>query len=233
MHRRNRTGIGLLMSTQRSQRARPPSTSLRAQRREQQIVDAAAEVFFRKGYAAANVEDVADIVGMLKGSLYYYFDSKEDLLYRIIKSIHLTAGQTLVECEAVGGTPLARLDYFVRVHVRKLTISLAYTRVFYTEFAHLSGDRYAEIVAERRTYEAYLHRLIVAGQEERQFCRKRDAHLSTMAILTLLNSVHLWFRLTGPTTVEALSDEYAVFTIAALRCDGERACACELSRGHP
>jgi AcrR family transcriptional regulator len=218
------------MSTERSQRSRPPTTSLRAQRREQQIVDAAAEVFFRKGYAAANVEDVADIVGMLKGSLYYYFDSKEDLLYRIIKSIHRTAGQTLAQCDTVEGSPLERLDYFVRLHVRQLTINLAYTRVFYTEFAHLSGDRYAEIVAERRTYEAYLHRLIVAGQEERQFCRTRDAHLSTMAILTLLNSVHLWFRPTGPTTVVALSDEYAVFTIAALRCDGERPCACDPAR---
>jgi AcrR family transcriptional regulator len=203
---------------------------LRAQRREQQILDAAAEVFFRKGYAAANVEDVADIVGMLKGSLYYYFDSKEDLLYRIIKSIHRKAAQTLVECDAVKGTPLERLGYFVRLHIRQLTINLSYTRVFYTEFAHLSGDRYSEIVGDRRSYEAYLQRLIVAGQQEREFCCERDAHLSTMAILTLVNSVHLWFRLTGPTTVEALSEEYALFTIAGLRCDGDRPCTCDRSR---
>jgi TetR/AcrR family transcriptional regulator, cholesterol catabolism regulator len=217
----------------RAERARPSATSPRAQRRGQEILDAAAEVFSRKGYAAANVEDVADIVGMLKGSLYYYFDSKEDLLYRLIQTIHGQAAQTLVECSSFEGTPVERLDAFVRLHLRRLTTNLAYTRVFYTEFAHLNGDRYAEIIAERKTYEVFLRGLIVAGQGERLFCRERDARLSMIAILTLLNSVHLWFRPTGPTTVEKLADEYSAFTIAALRCDGDRPCACDGSPARP
>ena len=56
--------------------------------REQQILDAAAVVFYEKGYAAASIQDVADAVGILKGSLYYYIDSKEDLLFEILRDAH-------------------------------------------------------------------------------------------------------------------------------------------------
>ena len=49
------------------------------------IVSAAAKVFRTKGYHAATVRDIADEVGILKGSLYHHFDSKEDLLYLVVK----------------------------------------------------------------------------------------------------------------------------------------------------
>ena len=44
--------------------------------READVIDAAIEVFYQRGYAAATIQDVADKVGVLKGSLYYYIDSK-------------------------------------------------------------------------------------------------------------------------------------------------------------
>ena len=49
------------------------------------IVAAAAKVFRTKGYHAATVRDIADEVGILKGSLYHHFDSKEELLYLVVK----------------------------------------------------------------------------------------------------------------------------------------------------
>ena len=53
-----------------------------------EIVDAAGEVFDKKGYAAARIEDIAARVGLLKGSLYYYIDTKEDLLFAIVDGNH-------------------------------------------------------------------------------------------------------------------------------------------------
>ena len=49
------------------------------------IVDAAAKIFREKGYKEATLEDIADEVGILKGSLYYYIDKKEDLLYAVVE----------------------------------------------------------------------------------------------------------------------------------------------------
>jgi iron-sulfur cluster repair protein YtfE (RIC family) len=47
----------------------------------EEIIAAAAKVFRTKGYHAATVQDIADEVGILKGSLYHHVKSKEDLLY--------------------------------------------------------------------------------------------------------------------------------------------------------
>src|SRR4051812_25001793 len=60
---------------------RPGSAKSKKRNREAEVIDAAVEVFFEKGYSAASIQDVADRVGVLKGSLYYYIDSKEDLLF--------------------------------------------------------------------------------------------------------------------------------------------------------
>ncbi len=62
-----------------------------------EIVAAAARVFRTKGYPAATVRDIADEVGILKGSLYHHVESKEDLLYLIVKEpiarMHQTMGE--------------------------------------------------------------------------------------------------------------------------------------------
>jgi AcrR family transcriptional regulator len=52
-----------------------------------EILDSAAKFFYTKGYHATSIEDVARDVGMLKGSLYYYIKSKEDLLYGLLLGV--------------------------------------------------------------------------------------------------------------------------------------------------
>src|SRR5215472_8261983 len=53
--------------------------------KEQEIIAVAARLFKEKGYRATTLEDIAAAVGMLKGSLYYYIRSKEELLYIVIR----------------------------------------------------------------------------------------------------------------------------------------------------
>ena len=53
-----------------------------------ELIEVATDVFYAKGYDAASLQDIADRLGMLKGSLYYYIQSKEDLLYDVIKTVH-------------------------------------------------------------------------------------------------------------------------------------------------
>ena len=52
--------------------------------KEQEIITVAARLFKEKGYRATTLEDIAAAVGMLKGSLYYYIQSKEELLYIVL-----------------------------------------------------------------------------------------------------------------------------------------------------
>src|SRR6201990_3672250 len=53
-----------------------------------ELIEVATDVFYAKGYDAASLQDIADRLGMLKGSLYYYIQSKEELLSDIIQTMH-------------------------------------------------------------------------------------------------------------------------------------------------
>ena len=59
-----------------------------ARPRDREVIEVATRIFWEKGYSGTSVQDVADALGMLKGSLYYYIDSKEDLLERIFEDSH-------------------------------------------------------------------------------------------------------------------------------------------------
>jgi AcrR family transcriptional regulator len=76
--------------------------------RHDEILEAAISLFSRKGFAAASVQDVADAVGLLKGSLYHYIDSKDDLLFRILDESHRQGTAIMDEIAALDVPPSGR-----------------------------------------------------------------------------------------------------------------------------
>ena len=76
------------------------------------MIEAAIRVFSAKGYASASIQDVAEEVGVLKGSLYHYIDSKEDLLARIFEDSADQFVAMLEEASNLDERPLERLRSF-------------------------------------------------------------------------------------------------------------------------
>src|SRR5205085_11393735 len=81
--------------------------------RQKQIVDAAAEIFCRQGYEQTSTQEIAEAVGMLKGSLYHYIASKEDILYAIVSDVHRGTELSIDRVRSLEGTPLMRIRAFV------------------------------------------------------------------------------------------------------------------------
>jgi AcrR family transcriptional regulator len=81
-----------------------------AQQRARQIVDAAARVMSRKGYGGTTMKDVAAEAGIAPGLIHYYFDSKEDLLLAVTKSLCEQMRRDAEEAFAAAGdqAPIAR-----------------------------------------------------------------------------------------------------------------------------
>lgn len=194
---------------------RTKKPSAHAIEREDEILDAAAQIFHRKGYGATSLQDIADAVGMLKGSLYYYVSSKEDLLYRISRAIHDQALENLSNAEKTRGTAVDRLRALAIGHMDSPTQRRTWISVFYTEYKHLTGKRRAEIRTVRHRYQGFVEGLIEEGQKEGLFCPDRDPVVMADAVLTLVNGSHLWV------TREAVASHihaYADFVIDGLRC---------------
>ena len=194
-------------------RSRPP------RRRRQEILEAAAGVFHEKGYKATSIQDIADAVGILKGSLYYYITSKEDLLFEILQDVHRQGLQNLERIEATPGTAMQKIRAFVTIHVTHNAENLVKMAVFFHDFRSLSPDRREIIVAERDLYDQHLRNLLVEGQKDGSVCPDLDPKLTAIEILGMMNWIYHWYRPNGSLSMSELAETMADFVVAGLACD--------------
>jgi AcrR family transcriptional regulator len=174
--------------------------------RDQQILDAAARVFAEKGYAETSMEDIGDEVGMLRGSVYYYVDSKEHLLYRILRDLNVKALQLAEEVEREGGTAGERLRRLIRRHLA--TLDLLTTHLFFRDLRYLTGKSRREMDKYRDQYRDYIVSLIHEGQASGEFSKELNEKFSAIGILTMLNGVPLWFDASGPATLSDVANTF-------------------------
>ena len=125
------------------------------------MLDAAARVFYERGYSDASVQDVADELGILKGSLYHYIDTKEDLLFRLLQETHDEIYEILEEVAALEGlNPIERLEIYIRRQVEYNIDNLLRVSVYYHDLERLTEERRKAIVGRRREHETWVIGLI-------------------------------------------------------------------------
>jgi AcrR family transcriptional regulator len=187
-------------------------------KREREIIDAAAEIFHRNGYADTSVQDVAESVGILKGSLYYYIDSKEDLLYRVLLEVHEDAQGILESILALPDvTPLERIAAYVRRHVEYNVHNVTKVAVYYHDFDLLSADRRDVIRKHRREYENFLENLIREAQAAGEVDETADPRALAYCMFGTMNWTYTWYRPNGRMSVAELCDTIAQFAVNGLR----------------
>lgn len=184
------------------------------------IIDVAADLFLEFGYEQTKMQAIADRIGVLPGSLYYYIDHKEDILYWIIRSAHQDINILLEQAMEVDGPALVRFEHLAALHMRFTLENVARSAAFYMRFGVLSEERQIEITELRRTYEFGVVNLIETGQKEGDVCPDVSPAMSARALLQMFNSVHRWFRPeTSRQSADELVDEYVGLAVAAIRCD--------------
>jgi len=189
-------------------------------KREQEIIDAAADIFHRQGYSDTSVQNVADAVGILKGSLYYYIDSKDDLLYRVLLEVHDAAHTILEEVAAMDElSPLEKLDAYVRRHVEYNTRNLTKIAVYYHDYKLLAPERRAEIRRQRKLYEDFVLGLVIEAQRQGDVAADLDPAVLSYCLFGALNSVYTWYRPGGKVSADQLADTLARFVLAGVRTD--------------
>jgi TetR/AcrR family transcriptional regulator, cholesterol catabolism regulator len=190
--------------------------------RRQEILTAAARIFHRKGYDATSIQEVAEAVGMLKGSLYYYIDSKEDLLYGVIERAHRLGNEGREQASVEGDSAVSQLRRTIRAHVRNNLEHLADIGVFFHDFRSLGPERRQAIVAERDDYERFIRGLIERGQEEGSLDPDVHPKLATMALLGAMNWVYQWYRDDGPRSPDEIADAFADVALGGVAAPSQR-----------
>jgi AcrR family transcriptional regulator len=153
---------------------------------------------------------------VLKGSLYYYIDSKEDLLWAIVEGVHAQSSEILEQALALDASPIERIHIYIARHVEWYLSNVQDVSVFFREWHHLTGERLSTVKAHRRGYHAVVRGLIADAQAAGEASPDLDLTHATLYILAAVNSVPDWFRPGRGEGASDVAEAYANMTVGLL-----------------
>ncbi|MEU6573417.1 TetR/AcrR family transcriptional regulator [Streptomyces sp. NPDC046805] len=184
--------------------------------RWKEILEVSTRMFADKGYAATSLQQIADDLGLLKGSLYYYITSKDDLLYEVIREVYVRGVENFRALAGRGGDAVERLRRAVEGHVVYLIEHLAATTVYLHEYERLSEEAKAKLA--EFDYVKEVRDLIVIGQDQGGFRRDLDPALAALSVLGSTNWIYRWYH-AGARAPEEIGREFADIAVRGLVAD--------------
>jgi AcrR family transcriptional regulator len=181
------------------------------EQRWDEIIEAAAIVFYEKGYAGASLQDIASRVGLLKGSIYYYIDTKEDLLFELVMRAQTVWRATLVESDEVRGAPApTRLREFILRWMQLREREREWGTVAEREFKRLSPPYLAKVIEGRREFSRFVEGILRQGVESGDFDGSIPVPIATNMVFELMKSAHLQRRPGTRVALTEFADGYAL-----------------------
>ncbi len=177
--------------------------------RYSEILDIASRLFATKGYGATSIQDIADEVGMLKGSLYHHISGKQALLEAVIQGVHDSALHRLAEARSRTGSPIDTLTWFVTDHVLFNIDHRDGIRVYFEEFRSLDASSADRIWQDRLAYDQFVKELVRNAQKAGEAEPTLDPRASAVGILSLMNWVYQWYRPESNTSAADVAETIA------------------------
>jgi AcrR family transcriptional regulator len=182
--------------------------------RKSELTRQAARLFAEKGYHGTSIGDLAEAMGVQKGSLYAHIDSKADLLWEVARdgaaAFHATLDTVPDDLPATEKIRMA-----LRAHLRVVAEQLDVATVFIREWRYLDGERREEFVAERRRYEERFRSLFREGRELGELRTDLDDSTATLLALSAANWAYTW--ITPETDTDELADRFFAFLLDGMR----------------
>jgi AcrR family transcriptional regulator len=173
--------------------------------RRAELTRQAARLFAERGYHGTSIGDLANALGVQKGSLYAHIESKQDLLYDAMSEGARAFHAALDEIpETLPVTERIRLA--LRAHLRVVAEQIDVATVFVREWRYLEGPRADEFLAERRRYEERFRALFREGRERGELRTDLDDQAAVLLVLSAANWAYTWLARAADT--DDLADRF-------------------------
>ena len=182
--------------------------------RRNELTRQAARLFAERGYHGTSIGDLAEAMGVQKGSLYAHISSKQDLLYETMRE-GADAFHAALDALPEHASVTERIRLALRGHLRVVAEQLDVATVFIREWRYLEGERHDEIVAERRRYEERIRALFREGRELGELRTDLDDATAALLMLSAANWAYTWLR-PGRDTDE-LADRFYALLVDGMR----------------
>jgi TetR/AcrR family transcriptional regulator, cholesterol catabolism regulator len=182
--------------------------------RKDELSREAARLFAAKGYHGTSVGDLAESLGVQKGSLYAHMQGKEDLLYETMRA-GADAFHGALDSVPETAAPAEKIRLALRAHLRVVAEQLEVATVFVQEWRYLEGGRLDEIAAERRRYEERIRDLFREGRDLGELRADLDVSAAALLFLSAANWAYTWLPAAADT--DALAERIYVLLVDGMR----------------
>lgn len=174
------------------------------EQRTREIFQVATRILCDQGYEKASIRDLAEATGMTKAGLYYYFKSKEELLFIILDAYMQSLLDGMEAIAAQVADPAQRLQAFIRFQVDLYCRDTHRSKLIIHDENCLSGEWYQTIKDKQRRYLDYWRQTLAA------YCRANGIDLAflsanLMLLIGMCNWIYQWYDPEGDLRPEALA----------------------------
>lgn len=175
--------------------------------RREQILSAAAKLFSEKGFERSTFTDLAGRIGFTKAALYYYYRSKEQLLFELMQEALDRVASDLKEIVESNASGLDKLKDFLISHVRYFTNHPGENAVLANEIGSLNDEHRQIVTKSEREYVKLVSRIVSEILQQRP-SQNMNVIPAVFALLGSLNWLFTWYDPEGRITPEELAEDF-------------------------
>jgi TetR/AcrR family transcriptional regulator, cholesterol catabolism regulator len=183
--------------------------------RRKLIIETAAQVFKDKGYEAASLNDIAQVLGTDRASLYYYAASKEELLNEVVNVVLDENLRVAKRIAATDGNPRERLSALILEMISSYDRNYPFMFVYIQDMARIADQNVPwarKLVTKTRKFESLILEMLRDGQGSGIFRKDVPLELADLSLFGMINWTHRWYRPGGRSTPEDVANAFcAIF----------------------
>lgn len=185
--------------------------------RREELLELAATLFAERGMRATTVRDIADAAGILSGSLYHHFDSKESMVDEILRGFLDELFDSYHKIVAEGLGPRETLEGLVVASFEAIDRSHSAVAIYQDEAKHLVGTERFEYITERNSeFRELWNGVVERGIADGSFRPDVDVELVYRFMRDTVWVAVRWYRPGGKLTAEAVAQQYLAIVLDGL-----------------
>lgn len=202
---------------------RSPKKTTTGTDRRAELLATAAEVFAELGYNATTVRRIADRAGMLAGSLYYHFDSKESMADDILSAFLTDLWEGYQRIEEAGLSPRATFEGLVTESFRQMERHRPAVVIYQKEARRLSSEpRFAYLAESQQRFRKLWTRTLERGVEDGSFRAGLDIPVAYRFVRDTVWVAAVWYRPDGRKSAAEIAGQYTAMVLDGIATQHDR-----------
>ncbi len=182
----------------------------------EEILTSAINLFAERGYRAVTIDDIAANLGYTKSVVYYYYKSKNEILWQVFSRIFETFFNAIEDIRKQDLSCDVALARMVRQHALNVMQHRETTAIYNREESELDPQQKRQVSRMKRDYDTLFEAVFQSGVKKGLFC-DIPTHVAVGGMLGMCNWLYVWYDPKGPLSPQQIADHFA-----SLLSDGYR-----------